>query len=239
MRAIGKGISIVALAVAAFAVAALLASPVQAGTLRRGSTPTTAGAAGDPGTYLVAFFDVSEDTGAGDNVLRLVNPTRANGNLCAMIYVFDDDEELGECCGCPLSPNKLLPLSVEYNLTSNWEIAGFDTDSGVVKIVSAVPNNPTAACLPSRGCYGGCDPTIAYTPTPNLNGWITHTQMIYGQLDEVSGKPIFDLSEVSLTDNGATDAVEGSYLITQCASNISNGSGYGSCNCGSEAELID
>ena len=50
--------------------------------------------------------------GAGDNILRLINPNgAANGNLagaqeqtvCAMIYVFDDDEEMGECCGCPLS----------------------------------------------------------------------------------------------------------------------------------------
>jgi hypothetical protein len=221
MRVIGKGSAIVAFAAAALFVAATMATPAHAGrrqaTLRRGSTPTTAGAAGDPGTYLVGYFDVSEDTGVGDNALRLVNPTRANGNLCAMIYVFDDDEEMGECCGCPLSPNKLLPLSVECDLTSNWEVAGFDTDSGVVKIVSAVPNTPT----------GGCDPTIAYTPTPNLNGWITHTQ-------EISS--VYGLTEVSLTDNGATDAVEGSYLITQCASITSNGSGYGVCDCGYDSE---
>jgi hypothetical protein len=49
--------------------------------------------------------------GHGDNILRLINP---NGNanrsfglvkiVCAMIYVFDDDQDMGECRGCALSP---------------------------------------------------------------------------------------------------------------------------------------
>jgi hypothetical protein len=49
--------------------------------------------------------------GNGDNILRLIshngNANAAFGavtDACAMIYVFDDDEEMGECCGCPLSP---------------------------------------------------------------------------------------------------------------------------------------
>ena len=52
------------------------------------------------------------NAGIGDNIIRLINPNgSANPFLaggiehpvCAMIYVFDDDEEMGECCGCPLS----------------------------------------------------------------------------------------------------------------------------------------
>ena len=104
----------------------------------------------------------------GDNFVRLINPTAANGNLCAMIYVFDDDQEPGECCGCSLSPNKLLTLSVINQLTSNWEVTSNDFESGVVKIVSAVPNGGA-----SPAAHGGCDPSIAYTQTPALVGSIS------------------------------------------------------------------
>jgi hypothetical protein len=105
-------------AVATFLAVSLLAATAHA-TLRR-PAPVGAGVAAspDPSTYNVGYFDVGEPVGdngvgVGDNFVRLINPTAANGTLCAMIYVFDDDEEPGECCGCPLSPNKLLSLSVE------------------------------------------------------------------------------------------------------------------------------
>ena len=65
--------------------------------------PTSLGSGGaDPGTFLTGYFDTapgSEAFGAGDNALRIENPTAANGDLCAMIYIFDASEELG-CCGC-------------------------------------------------------------------------------------------------------------------------------------------
>src|SRR5580704_6629129 len=47
-----------------------------------------------------------DNGGNGDNILRLINPNgNANpsfgpiGEVCAMIYVLDDDQEMGECCG--------------------------------------------------------------------------------------------------------------------------------------------
>jgi hypothetical protein len=219
-----RGHSLFGVILAALFAAAGMATSAHAGTLRRGSTPTTASGAVDPGTFFTAYYDVSEDTGAGDNVLRLSLPTRSDGNLCAMIYVFDDDEELGECCGCPLTPNQLATLSVENDLTSNWEIAGFDTDSGVIQIMSFKPNNLTS-CDPAKGCNGGCDPTTGGSPDITLNGSITHTQLI--------GR-IVDLTEVDITDNGNSDSSECPYLEDQCASIISNGSGRGVCDCGTD-----
>ena len=57
----------------------------------------------------------------------LINPAgnanRAFGvvtDQCAMIYVFDNSEEMGECCGCPITPAQRLSFSVEHNLLSNW-----------------------------------------------------------------------------------------------------------------------
>ena len=35
--------------------------------------------------------------------------------VCAMIYVFDDDEEMGECCGCPRARRSLATFSVRVS----------------------------------------------------------------------------------------------------------------------------
>ena len=37
---------------------------------------------------------------APDATVRIDNPGLTYGNLCAMIYVFDQDQQLTECCGC-------------------------------------------------------------------------------------------------------------------------------------------
>jgi hypothetical protein len=195
-----------------------LAAPAHAA-----SRATKAGAL-DP---LVSYYDVGENGGAGDNEVRLVNPTKASGDICAMVYVFDDDQEMGECCGCRLSPNKLLPLSVNHDLTDNWALSGMDTNSGVIVVVPTIPNSGTAGG-PNQN---GCDPTAAYTEVPSLNGWVTHVE--HTNREDASSS-----SSVSVTPmaQDPTDTTEASYLIAQCLSNVSNGSGNGVCDCGPEKE---
>ncbi|MHB8384028.1 MAG: hypothetical protein ACYDC3_17000 [Candidatus Binataceae bacterium] len=199
----------------ALGVVVMLGPTAQAGTLRRASTNQGGSSGGaDPGTFLTGYFDTtsgSESFGAGDNALRIENPTAANGNLCAMVYIFDASEELGECCGCLLTPNQLLQDSVDTIIGSGWEISGGTPAQGVIQIVSTLPNATTS-----------CNPAAAYTPTANLNGWVTHAQSVGG---------ITGLTEVSLTDNGAADATEAAYLISTCGNILSNGSGKGSCTC--------
>jgi hypothetical protein len=162
------------------------------------------------------YFDLapgSEAFGAGDNALRLENPTAANGDLCAMIYIFDASEELGECCGCPLTPNQLLSDSVETILGSGWEIGGGTPAQGVIQVVSATANGTTGNV---------CNPAVAYTPTPQLDGWITHTQGLAGL------KGITEVGEIA---SGSVDATEAAFLISTCGDILSNGSGKGSCTC--------
>ena len=211
-----------ALAIALGAVI-MLGPTAQAGTLRRASTSSSASGGADPGTFLTAYFDLapgSEAFGAGDNALRIENPTAANGDLCAMIYIFDASEEMGCCAGCPLTPNQLLQDSVETIIGSSWEIAGGTPAQGVIQIVSALPNGGGAA---------PCEPDLAYTPTANLNGWVTHAQTVGG---------ITGITEVSLTDNGAADATEAAFLISECDDIISNGSGKGVCTCPTQPDGI-
>lgn len=103
---------------------------------------------------------------------------------CALIYVFRYDEQLEECCGCPvtnsgglrtirlatiISPTTfatigpqfpaVIPASVdsEFDTLTDNPANGEFLDRGVIKIVSSLPN----------GAGGTCDPTL---PPQNATG---------------------------------------------------------------------
>ena len=198
--------------------ALFMSAPANAASLRQGSSSSSSEVTGSlPGevlwTYYTTFGSNGEDCppfsnlvpggplcgvqGIGDNVIRLVNPNgAANANLagaepqtvCAMIYVFDDDEEMGECCGCPLSSAQLATFSVESNLTANWGIqspltdneSGTDNSNGAIAVVAAAPNASLICSGQSGACNGGCDPTnvpgYSVTAASNLLGSVTHNQ---------------------------------------------------------------
>jgi hypothetical protein len=187
----------------------MLSPAARAGTLRRGASAGSSGSGGQ-GTFFSGYYDFGTSP-TGDNLIRLENPTSLNGNMCAMIYIFDTREEMGECCGCPLTPNQMLHDSIKHVIGSSWELAPGSPTRGVIQIVSAVPNNGRQ-----------CSPFQLYTPTPTLNGWITHAQTVAG---------IPGLTEVALTDNGDADPTEGTFLINLCGAIVGNGSGAGVCTC--------
>ncbi len=220
------------LAIGAFLVAATL--PANAATL--GSN----GSGGDPtGNYLFAWYDIGTPVGSnpvtpapnygvpgGDNIIRLIDPNGcgngfvSNDNCanealqCALIYVFDDDQEMGECCPCLLTGNGLLTISVRNNLVDNWALATQDNSRGTIIVIGSL----------------GCDPTQpAFTEgASNLVGSITHDQSIDGRLK---------LTEIPLFDQGGGETVNNTYLGAECASLLGNGSGSGSCFC--ESPEID
>ncbi len=210
-----------------------------------------------PNTGGGGFEDaLCNNAGIGDNILRLVNPNgAANANLagakpqtvCAMIYVFDDDEEMGECCGCPLSSAGMATLSVVHNLTADWglplsEIGAAETNDnalGSIAIVATAPN--TTACLGGgggAGCNLGCDPTnvpgYSVTTTSNLLGSITHNQAVVQPITSVAFTVRFGITEVALSDDAGGDPTNLTYLQTQCGALIGNGTGGGICNCPTE-----
>ena len=216
-----------------------------------------------PGPGPDPFEDVLCNTeGEGDNILRLINPNGgANGNLsgvksqtvCAMIYVFDDDEEMGECCGCPLSSAQLATFSVQQNLVANFGITGepglapISTENGLgaIAIVAAAPNVPVVispagngngcAANQSGACNLGCDPTntpgYVVSPASNLFGSMTHEQSVQ-QGPEGNQDLIFaQLTETALSDDGGGDPTNLIYLQTQCGALVGNGTGGGICTC--------
>jgi len=159
--------------------------------------------------YKVNYF-ANNVAAAPDATVRIDNPGYTYGNLCAMIYVFDADQQLTECCGCVETHNGLRTLSVKHDLTSN-PLTGVISNNGVIKIVaSAVNNSP-------------CDPTANVAPKANLRAWVTHIQNAVG-----AAYPITE-TESSDSTLGATELAN---LQAQCAFISILGSGHGVCTCG-------
>jgi hypothetical protein len=171
------------------------------------SAQVTIGASTD--VFKVNYF--ANNCGAApDATVRIDNPGLTYGNLCAMIYVFDADQQLSECCGCVASHNGLRTLSVRKDLTSN-PLTGKVSMTGVIKVVAAAVNNSP------------CDPTANVTPTANLRIWATHIQNKVGTA--------YPITETASSDStlGATELAN---LQAQCAFIAILGSGQGTCSCG-------
>jgi hypothetical protein len=168
-----------------------------------------AGVASAQDVYKLNYFANNAGT-APDATVRIDNPGLTYGNLCAMIYVFDNDQQLTECCGCVETHNGLRTLSVRNNLTSN-PLTGVRANNGVIKILSAAVNNSP------------CDPTSNVHPTANLRAWGTHIQNAVG-----TAWPITE-TEYSDSTLGATELAN---LQAQCAFVNILGSGHGICSCG-------
>jgi len=167
------------------------------------------GAAMAQDVFKVNYFS-NNAAPAPDATVRIDNPGLTYGNLCAMVYVFDADQQLSECCGCVETHNGLRTLSVRSNLTSN-PLTGVVSRNGVIKIVSAAVNNSP------------CDPTSNVTPKANLRAWVTHIQNPVG-----TAYPITE-TESSDSTLGATELAN---LQAQCAFINILGSGQGVCSCG-------
>src|SRR5271154_4952254 len=72
------------------------------------------------------YFANANASGAPSAQLRLTNDGADDNDgrtaaepVCANIYVFDNAEEMQECCGCEITPNGYLDLSVNTNLLGN------------------------------------------------------------------------------------------------------------------------
>ena len=179
--------------------------------LALGST-TAVAQSGFDDVYAVGHFSNAHVTGAPDGVLRLVNDGTLSdsspaGDLCASLYVFDSREELNECCSCKITPNGILSLSVNNNLTSNT-LTGVTPARGVLKDVSSEPVS------------GLCDPT-AQTQEQGIRGWITHPQ---------KGGTGFAITEDELMDSFLSTA-EANDLAEDCKVLIELGTGHGICSC--------
>jgi uncharacterized protein YjdB len=157
------------------------------------------------GSFGFSYFDQANVPGI-DATFRVSNPGATGQDVCAMVYVFAADQQMSECCGCRVTPNGLLTLSLNNNLNSN-PLTRRTPTSGTVQVVAGdASTNPT------------CDPT-AVSPAGALTVWATHIQSIAPDSagDNGGGGGSNNLSPVSLQ--------------TDCLFVNSLGSGQGTCSC--------
>ena len=162
--------------------------------------------------FALSYFSNAHTTNAPDGTLRLVNDGTVSdaspaGDLCASVYVFDSAEQMNECCSCRVTPNGILSLSVNTNLTSNT-LTGKLPTRGVIKVVS------------SKLTGGSCD-AKAVAPQTGIRGWITHVQRTVTS---------YSLTEEELLDSTYGSA-ESADLAEDCTVLIELGSGAGVCSC--------
>ena len=148
----------------------------------------------DTDSYFLTYFS-NNVTNAPDETVRLINDGFTEATIYADFYVFDDSEELTECCSCAITPDGLLSESVRSNLTAN-PITGIKPTRGVIKVIASTP--------PGAAAPGG--PATGVNPTPGLHGWATHAQKL------ASG---YDLTEGELAD-GVLSASEEALLEELC-----------------------
>jgi hypothetical protein len=175
-----------------------------------------------PDTFGVTYYSFAHETGAPDGKFRVDNPGTDNGkDLCADIYVFDESEELLECCGCKLTPDGLRTLSVNKDLTGNTA-NGEQAFVGVIKLLSAAPNTVSGGCDPTGGAsFHGFPNNIV--PTPNLRAWETHLFLNNAERCVVTDQEV---------QSATLSTWELNTLQRACFGILQLGSGRGKCTCG-------
>jgi len=166
--------------------------------------------------YQVTYYDNNIPGAPLDSgTVRVVNPgvtgspiSADEGTLCANIYVFDDTQEMIECCSCPVTANGLLTLSVQELTENPLTTTPF---RGVIKIVSSTPA-PT------------CDATSLASATPDLRAFATHLQN-----DSTRVIPFLSVTEDEFAD-APLSAIEQSDLGTICSFVRYLGTGRGRCD---------
>jgi hypothetical protein len=154
--------------------------------------------------YALGYFANANISTAPDAHLRLSNDGNTEANLWADIYVFNNDEEMEECCSCEVTPDGYLDLDVNKDLIGN-PLTLPKPPRGIIKVLSSSTSGPTVP-----------------TPVIGIRGWLSHVQKATGTA--------YALTEVDLKDSVLSSSEE-STLATTCSFVLSLGSGLGACSC--------
>jgi hypothetical protein len=179
----------------------------------------------DNSTYAVDYYSNAnvEEGPAPDGTLRLINDGDTGGSLCAAIYMFDDMQEMQECCSCPITADGLIAESVNRDLLGN-SLTGMSNEDGVIKVIST--NAPSGVCNPTNGAA-----------TAGIRGWLTHIEKgVVPSASATKKQPVSSLWLVGETElhDANLSAAELASLQQFCSFAIILGSGRGTCTCGLE-----
>jgi len=208
-----------------------------------------------PGSYHATYFDVSSSFtksqqgyggpghsgGDGDALVHIVDVGNwendpLDGDLCANIYVFDDDQEMQECCSCPLTADSVKTISVINDLTSNPQFSS-PLGVGVIKIVTSTTFAPVGCTSGGNGEPGTAGRLRVEDLTNGLTAWINHTESMAS--NSPSFTPPFGFVTSTSVAHFATAALDSGELLGVTAglvpvcNNIElHASGRGICACG-------
>jgi hypothetical protein len=176
--------------------------------------PGNALAQGDNSVYFTTFYTNANIAGVPDPTLRLVNDGE-RGTLWASIYVFDDSQEMQECCSCSVSADGLLSESLNKELLTN-SITGKVNHVGTINVISSSTPGPTSN-----------------TPAPGLRGQISWDIATNSPVDVPVSNAVdlfLQMEEHPLADSNLVSA-EQTALQESCSFGITLGSGAGTCTC--------
>ncbi len=188
-----------------------LASPLQVGSAvveaTFGSTSGSTTLIVQP-VVAVGYFSIGAV--GTDATIRITNPGTTGQDLCAMTYIFDNDQQMTECCGCVISPDGLRTFSLNKDLLAN-PLTGVPSSSGSIMFLTA-----------DQASNSSCNPA---TPTPSgvADAWGTHLQNL--------SKTQSIVTEGTLSFTPLTSTLS-SALQSQCSFIQQLGSGHGICTCG-------
>jgi hypothetical protein len=168
------------------------------------------GPVGDASSYFVTYYSNATIAGAPDAVVRVINDGDTGSDLWADYYVFDDSQELQECCSCDITADGINSEDLNNNLLGNV-LTGKATTKGVIKVIASSSNDATAP-----------------KPTAGLHGFATHIQRATPAAGGGSGA--FFVTEAPFADANLASG-EQSYLGLLCKFAVILGSGRGTCSC--------
>jgi hypothetical protein len=157
-------------------------------------------------------------TNSGANGAPLLGPGLggAAGNICVNVYAFSPDEQEIACCSCLVTPDGLVNLGVNRDLTSRT-LTGVIPTSVVVKLVATLAGTGGTG----TSCTNSAAMVTSATQANGLVAWQTtlHATPVAGTY--ATTEHTFTPATLS---SGELASIGG-----RCASIIGNGSGFGIC----------
>jgi hypothetical protein len=163
-------------------------------------------------------------TNTGANGAQLFGPGfgPAAGNICVNVYAFSPDEQLISCCSCLVTPNGLVSLSAQQDLTSNT-LTGVRPNSIVVKLLATATGVSDGV-----GTYSGtsCTNSAANAALPIARGLLAWGTTIHSTV--VPPAAPFTITETPFLPATLSGAERAS-IVNRCTNIIGNGSTFGIC----------
>ena len=140
------------------------------------------------GVYQLNYFDNASQS---DQKIRIVNsgeqgsPLDAHaGTICADIYVFDDAQEMVECCACKITANANFKLSLNSQLIQR-PLTGTPVNTGSIHIIGdKYPGCNETAPQPTSGLLASKMQIQVVGPENARMAWATETNFQFAPLSD-------------------------------------------------------